>query len=93
MLRLAEIDALIEGKEYRPADPGWEVSQALTAAALKDPDCLRGFVKVAMVLSREADVLSGPGMLEKVTALGGDWRDEPIPAPSREELLSTVADG
>jgi len=91
--RLAEIDALIEGKEYRPADPGWEVSQALTAAALKDPDCLRGFVKVAMVLSREADVLAGPGMLEKVTALGGDWRDEPIPAPSREELLSTVADG
>jgi len=91
--RLAEIDALIEGKEYRPADPGWEVSQALTAAALKDPDCLRGFVTVAMVLSRETDVLSGPGMLEKVTALGGDWRDEPIPAPSREELPSTVAYG
>lgn len=88
--RLAEIDALIDGGEYRPADPGWEVSQALAAAAFKDPDCFRGFVDVAMVLNREADVLSRPGMLEKVTALGAGWRDEPIPAPSRSDLLSTV---
>jgi flavin-dependent dehydrogenase len=35
--RLAEIDALIDGHDYRPADPGWEVSQALGAAAFKDP--------------------------------------------------------
>ena len=89
--RLAEIDALIDGHDYRPADPGWEVSQALAAAAFKDPDCFRGFVSVAMVLSREADVLSRPGMLEKVTTLGAGWRDEPIPAPSRGDLLSTVA--
>ena len=89
--RLAEIDALIDGHDYRPADPGWEVSQALGAAAFKDPDCFRGFVSVAMVLSREADVLSRPGMLEKVKTLGAGWRDEPIPAPSRGDLLSTVA--
>ncbi len=91
--RLAEIDALIAGDEYRPPDPAWEVSQALAAAAFKDPDCLRGFVSVAMALNREADVLSRPGMLEKVTALGAGWRDEPIPAPSRGDLLSTVAGG
>jgi flavin-dependent dehydrogenase len=91
--RLAEIDALIQGAEYRPADPGWEVSQALASSALKDPDCFRGFISVVMVLSREADVLSRPGMLDKVTALGSGWRDEPIPAPTRGELLSTVADG
>ncbi len=91
--RLAEIDAHIAGDEYRPADPAWEVSQALASAAFKDPECLRGFVSVAMVLSREADVLSRPGMLDKVTALGAGWRDEPIPAPSRGELLSTVANG
>ncbi len=91
--RLAEIDAHLAGDEYRPADPAWEVSQALASAAFKDPECLRGFVSVAMVLSREADVLSRPGMLDKVTALGAGWRDEPIPAPSRGELLSTVANG
>jgi flavin-dependent dehydrogenase len=89
--RLAEIDALIAGGEYRPADPAWEVSQALASAAFKDPDCLRGFVRVAMVLDREADVLSRPGMLEKVTALGAGWRTEPIPAPSRGDLLAAMA--
>ena len=91
--RLAEIDALIASGEYRPADPAWQVSQALACAAFKDPDCLRGFVSVAMVLNREADVLSRPGMLEKATALGAGWRDEPIPAPSRGDLLSAVAGG
>ena len=50
--RLAEIDALIAGGEYRPRDPGWEISRALAAAAVKDPDCLRGSVSAAMVLSR-----------------------------------------
>jgi len=91
--RLAEIDALIAGDQYRPPDPAWEASQALASAAFKDPDCLRGFVSVGMVLSREADVLSRPGMLEKVTDLGAGWRDEPIPAPDRDDLLSTVAGG
>jgi 2-polyprenyl-6-methoxyphenol hydroxylase-like FAD-dependent oxidoreductase len=89
--RLAEIDALVAGGEYRPRDPGWEVSQALAAAAVKDPDCLRAFVTVAMVLSRPADVLAGPGLVDKVKVLGGGWRDEPVPAPSRAELLSIVA--
>jgi len=89
--RLAEIDALIGGGEYRPGDPCWEIGQALANAAFKDPDCLRGFISVAMVLSRASDVTARPGLLDKVTALGAGWRDEPIPAPSRAELLSIVA--
>jgi flavin-dependent dehydrogenase len=88
--RLAEIDALIAGGEYRPRDPGWETGQALANAAFKDPDCLRGFVSAAMVLSRAADVAARPGLLGKVIALGAGWRDEPLPAPSRAGLLSIV---
>jgi len=88
--RLAEIDALIAGSEYRPRDPGWEMSQALAAAAFKDADCFRGFVSNAMLLNRVADVAARPGLLDKVTALGAGWRDEPVPAPSRGELLSIV---
>ena len=45
----------------------------------------------AMVLGRAADVMARPGLLDKVTALGAGWRDEPVPAPSRAELLSIVA--
>jgi flavin-dependent dehydrogenase len=89
--RLAEIDALISGGEYRPGDPGWEIGQAFANAAFKDPDCLRGFVDIAMLLSRATDVAARPGLLDKVIALGAGWRDEPIPAPSRAELLSIVA--
>lgn len=89
--RLAEIDALIGGGEYCPRDPGWEISQAFGAAAFKDPDCLQGFVSVAMVLSRAPDVAARPSLLDKVIALGAGWRDEPVPAPSRAELLSIAA--
>jgi hypothetical protein len=52
---------------------------------------MRGFVSAAMVLSREADVTARPGLLDKITALGAGWRNEPVPAPSRAELLSIVA--
>jgi flavin-dependent dehydrogenase len=88
--RLAEIDALIGGGEYHPDDPGWEIGQAFANAAFKDPDCLRGFVSVAMVLSRAGDVAARPGLLDKVIDFGAGWREEPIPAPSRAELLSIV---
>ncbi len=90
--RLAEIEALISGDDYRPADPGWEIGQALANASYKDPDCLRGFVSIAMLLDRAADVAARPGLLGKITALGAGWRDEPIPAPSRSELLSIVSE-
>jgi flavin-dependent dehydrogenase len=88
--RLAEIDALIAGGEYRPRDPGWEIGQALANAAVKDPDCLRGSVSIAMALSRAADVTARAGLLDKIIALGAGWREEPVPAPSRAELLSIV---
>lgn len=89
--RLAEIDALIGGGDYRPSDPGWEIGQAFGSAAFKDPDCLRGFVAVAMLLDRAADVAARPDLFDKVIALGAGWRDEPLPAPTRGELLSVIA--
>jgi 2-polyprenyl-6-methoxyphenol hydroxylase-like FAD-dependent oxidoreductase len=89
--RLAEVGALIGGAEYRPGDPGWETGKALATAAFKDPDCLRGYITITMMLGRARDVLARPGLLEKVTALGAGWREEPLPAPSRDQLLSIVA--
>jgi flavin-dependent dehydrogenase len=88
--RLAEIDALIGGGQYRPDDPGWEAGQALGNAAFKDPDCLRGFVSIAMLLARAGEVVARPGLPGKIIDLGGRWRDERLPAPGRAELLSIV---
>jgi hypothetical protein len=87
--RMAQVDAGIAGREYRP-DPRSETSRALAAAA-SDPDCLRGLLAVGSALEREVDVLSRPGLLDKALAHGGDWRDRPLLGPTRDELLSIVA--
>ena len=89
--RLAEIDAGIDGKAYDPGDPQYEITQALQSAAGKDPDVFRAFLKVAGVLACPEEVLAQPGIFDKVVELGSGWREEPVFAPTRDELLAIVA--
>jgi 2-polyprenyl-6-methoxyphenol hydroxylase-like FAD-dependent oxidoreductase len=89
--RLAEIDAGIDGKTYDPGDPGWEIGQALQSASAKDPELFRSMLKLVGVLANPDEVLAEPGVFEKVVELGGNWRDEPTFAPTRDELLAIVA--
>ena len=88
--RLAEIDAGIDGKAYEPDDPKWEALQSLAAAGSKDPELFRAFLETVGVLSYMDEVMARPGMADKVRELGGNWRDEPTFAPTREELLAIV---
>ena len=90
--RLAEIDSLIAGRHYEPADRRWELEQALANAVMKDPDLLRAFFRAAFVLDPLDEALAAPGVSERVMELGADWRDEPVPAPPREELVA-IANG
>ena len=90
--RLAEIDSLIEGKRYEPDDPRWELEKALALALMKDPDLLRAFFRAAFVLDPLDEALAAPGMSERAMELGADWRDEPVPAPPRGELVA-IANG
>jgi hypothetical protein len=90
--RLAEIDSLIAGSRYEPGDRRWELEQALAAAANKDPDLLRTAIRAAFVLDPLDEALAAPGISERVMELGADWRDEPLPAPPREELVA-IANG
>jgi 2-polyprenyl-6-methoxyphenol hydroxylase-like FAD-dependent oxidoreductase len=89
--RLAEIDAGIEGKAYDPGDPQYELNQALTSAAAKDPDLFRALVSILTVFDNADAVFARPGVAERVMELGGSWRDDPVFAPTREELLAIVA--
>jgi 2-polyprenyl-6-methoxyphenol hydroxylase-like FAD-dependent oxidoreductase len=89
--RLAEIEAGIEGKAYDPGDPAYEMGRALAAAASKDPETFRAMLRIVGVLACPDEVLAEPGVFEKVVELGADWRDEPVFAPTREELLAIVA--
>lgn len=87
--RLAEIEAQIEGVPYETDDPSWAINQALGAAAGKDPDLLRGMVEMLSLLTRPDEVLSRPGFVDRALALGGTGGD-PLPGPSRNELLELV---
>jgi len=88
--RLAEIEALMEGRDYEPEDETWGVLHAFQSAVSSDADLLRAFGEVMGLLATPDEVFSRPGMLEKVFELGGNWREAPVLAPTRDELLATA---
>jgi 2-polyprenyl-6-methoxyphenol hydroxylase-like FAD-dependent oxidoreductase len=89
--RLAEIQAFVEDREYRPEGEYWDVIQGLQFAAGQDPDCLRGALQVFGLLRPESDVFADPAVSDKIVTLGAGWRDAPIFGPDRAGLLSIVA--
>jgi len=88
--RLAEIDADIAGVPYVTDDPGWGMSNALYAAAHRDPDVLRAYLDVAAALALPEQALSAPGLGEKVMTLGTNTPRYFRPGPTRTEFLSTL---
>lgn len=85
--RLAEIEAIIEGRSYETDDPSWVLTNALTASIMKDPDLLRGFLEVGMLMETGDSVLSRPGLAERAMALADPT---PLPGPDRAQLLALV---
>lgn len=84
------MNAEIEGVAH-DADPVWELTRALASAAGKDGEMLRARLRIAGVLEPSDQVLSAPGVVERVIELGAGWRDEPRLGPSRDELLRILA--
>jgi hypothetical protein len=66
--RLAEIDASLEARAFEPA-PEFEITKALQFAAGKDPELLRAVLGITGVLALPEEVLSRPGLFEKVVEL------------------------
>jgi 2-polyprenyl-6-methoxyphenol hydroxylase-like FAD-dependent oxidoreductase len=88
--RLNEMNATVRGDSYEPEDPLWEITQAMQASMVDDPEIFRAFLRIASVLSPAEEVLARPRLLRKVIKLGSGWRDAPIPGPTRSELLELV---
>ena len=86
--RLAEIEAACRGEAYDPGDPAWELFKAMEVAAGRDPEVLRGALRIANLITLAEEVFADPAFAEKVATLGADWRDAPILAPSRDELVA-----
>jgi 2-polyprenyl-6-methoxyphenol hydroxylase-like FAD-dependent oxidoreductase len=89
--RLAEIDADIAGVPYRPDDQRWSAAKALFAASLADPDLARDYASIAGLLATPDQVLSRPGVLDRVMALGWNAPQYPLDGPSRADLLAAIS--
>ena len=87
--RLAQVDAEINGVEFEPNEE-YELTRALMTAGGKDPEMLRQFIDLAAVMAAPSEIFARPGLRERATELGGNWRDEPLPGLGREELLAIV---
>jgi len=89
--RLAEIESGVRGGTYDPQDSQYQLGKALGAAAGQDPDCLRAYLDIWLVLRTPGEVFGRPGLRDKILQLGSGWRDvEPL-GPSREQLLALAS--
>lgn len=88
--RLSEMAALATEGTAADVPAEYETIRALQASMMKDPECFRAGLDAAMVLDTPAEVMSRPGLQEKVASLGGVWREEPAFGPSRADLVALV---
>jgi flavin-dependent dehydrogenase len=88
--RLGEIDAELEGRSYEPEDPGYGIGKALEVAAMRDPQALRAYLRVAGLLALPEDAVAAPGAFEAVLEVGDTWREAEIPAPDRAGLVEIL---
>jgi 2-polyprenyl-6-methoxyphenol hydroxylase-like FAD-dependent oxidoreductase len=90
--RAAEVRRIIDGRapDPPPDDPASQMQRAMLAAADTDPVVARGFLDVASCLALPSEVMSRPGMRERVSAYIGVESPE-MPGPTRAELLALVS--
>ena len=92
--RIAVMQAAIEGRELPtpdPADPVARMQMAFQIAAAHDPEIARALAELISVLALPGEIMSRPGMIEKVLAASEGREAAPIPSPRRPELLKILA--
>ncbi len=87
-VRLAEMDAIREGREPPPLDPRQAL---LLTAAMQDPEVFRGLMEIVTCLALPQEVLSRPGMQERLAGFAGAPPPPPMPGPDRGRLLDLLA--
>jgi 2-polyprenyl-6-methoxyphenol hydroxylase-like FAD-dependent oxidoreductase len=89
--RLGEVEASLRGDTYESPDPWYQLERALETAARQDPDCLRPFLDLRLVLRRPEQTLADPELRAKVLRLGSDWRERRQSGPNRARLMMALA--
>jgi len=74
------------------ADPAARLQQAFPVAMLYDADVFRAFIEIIGLLALPQEVLSRPGMAERIMKVAADHDEFVVPGPSRAEVLSILND-
>ena len=88
--RAAEMEGDRLGMPYRPDDPGWAMTTALTAGAAVDPTLARAFSRIGGLLAEPAEVLSVPDVQRRLGPHLSGPRYSPA-GPSRADLERALA--
>lgn len=88
--RSAELRAAIAGVPFKPP-PEAAIGAAMAAATATDEDALRWFSEVLGCLALPMDVLSRPGVFERVLELAAVQQPAPAYGPDRTRLLELIA--
>ncbi|HVM01132.1 MAG TPA: hypothetical protein VM263_00570, partial [Acidimicrobiales bacterium] len=86
--RMAQMDALREGREPPPADP---TAAAMGAAMMHDPDVFRAALEIAMCLALPDEVLARPGFRQRIDAFAGAGTPS-MPGPDRSALVELLSE-
>ena len=89
--RLAEIEALMDGRPYETDDEEWWLAKGLESMGFEDPDILRANLDIAMVLKPTDEVFADRDFRAKVLAGGQRTMGQPGLGPTREELIAVLA--
>jgi hypothetical protein len=90
--RLAEMEALREGRERPRADsPAGVLGAALVRAMPHDAEIFRAFTEIAGCLTLPSAVFARPGFADRVQEVAGRHPFAPPPGPTRDELLRLIA--
>jgi len=88
--RSLELQALIDGRPVPPNDdPMAPMQTAFFTGAAYDADIARAFLENLSVLALPHEIMSRPGMLEKVSAYVGETPPQP-PGPKRSDLAALL---
>lgn len=91
--RAAQIAAVVEGRPPAPppADPAATTMRDLMVARTLDPDMFRAYLEMVFVLALPQEVVSRPGLAERVRQVADGRPPAPPPGPSRAELLRMLS--
>lgn len=88
--RMVELRAAIEGVSFEPT-PDAAIGAAMATASMTDEDMLRSFAEIVGCLALPMEVLSRPGMFERVLELAGEQPPPSPYGPDRQRLLELIA--